>query len=119
MTASRARAWVFVSIFLAASALAILFWTQGEGETGHTEKELRLAQALSKIEGAGACEVYLWEESEAASSGKDAAAGALILCEGADDLSVWLRVQQAVHSATGIPVSSIEIYPIQERKAGT
>lgn len=89
---------------------AIFIWTLQEGEEAHhSEEELRLASVFARIDGAGACEVFLYE---AAASGfeQQGHRGMMILCEGGANLSTVIKIQQAAHTLTGIPIESIDIY---------
>lgn len=91
-------------LLIAAAALLVMvqFGRIDSVSSQYTEEERRLASILSRIDGVGKVEVMLSDHD-----GK----GALIVAEGADRIAVCLRIEYAVHAATGTAISSIEILP--------
>ena len=108
MTAERIKAlfsgrsgWGFV-ILAASAGLLLLLWTPsgggGPGEGGEKTEETRIEALLTGMEGVGEAHVLLSEH------------GAVIVCSGADDPSVCLRVTQAVKCYTGLGADGVKIF---------
>lgn len=77
-----------------------------------SDVELRLERILTQIEGAGKTDVMITYQSYATSAEQEAALplGAVIIAEGADDLGVRIKIQQAVQTALGIEAHQIKIF---------
>lgn len=68
-----------------------------------TEDEKRIQRMLSKIEDAGKVELML-------AAGTDGEInGALVVAQGAEKIEVLLKLQQAVHTLTGLELDQIEV----------
>ena len=90
-------------LIVAAVGLLLLLWPSGavtEVAAEQTE-EARVAAMLAKIEGVGEVEVLLSEK------------GAVVVCRGAEDASVRLRVSQAVRCYTGFGADKVEIFKME------
>lgn len=71
-------------------------------ESTMTEEEERLSNILENIDGAGEVEVMISRKG-------DEVVGILVIAEGADDISVILKLQRATVSAMGVDKSVVEI----------
>ena len=89
-------------LLVAVAGLALLLWPSaggsGAGEGGELAEETRIAGLLSDMEGVGCARVLLSEH------------GAVVVCPGADDASVALRVTQAVKCYTGLGADDVRIF---------
>lgn len=87
--------------------LLFLLPTGSGGSTGdkadYSDKEEKLSEVLSRIEGVGECRVLLQE------AGKNEKGGALVVCDGADSPGVCLAVKKAVAAYTGLGSNRIVI----------
>ena len=68
-----------------------------------SETEKRISQILSEIDGVGKAEVVISEN-------EDGIHGAVVVCEGANNLKVIMDVREAVSTALNIEVANIKIY---------
>lgn len=94
-----------IELFLAIAAIAVLLLVQMRNETisvCRTEQELRLIAILNSIEGVGQVDAMISEGEPP---------GVLIVAEGADEMSVMLRLQYAVQTLLGVEASRVEIVP--------
>ena len=93
----------FRYVFLVAAAgLLLLLWPSSarmdaEGG-GELPEETRIAQLLTEMEGVGAAGVLLSDN------------GAVVVCPGAADPAVCLRITQAVMCYTGLGASDVRIF---------
>jgi len=106
----KSAVWLLCLLAAALAGLLLLQSGQTESEADlHSPEEKRLAAALSRVTGAAGCEVFLFEEAQASTFG-GREQGAVVFISGEKDLALYLRVQSSVHTATGIPIESIDIY---------
>ena len=86
-------------------ALAVLFWAQNSAPQSATSTELerRMESTLSQVSGAGNVRVMITQGEEGNVT------GVLIVAEGADDMSVYLALSDAVQTLLGVDAKSIEI----------
>ena len=101
-----------LELLLALFVLAACILMSGRFSSGETPLEARMADALSRVDGAGHVSVVLrcGEDGEAL--------GAVIVAEGARDLRVMLSLQRAAQSLLGIETARIEVLPMEEGGAG-
>ena len=89
-------------LLTAAVGLVLLLWPSSgrttAGEGGDLSEETRIAQLLTDMDGVGSAEVLLSD------------CGAVVVCTGADDPSVCLRVTQAVKCYTGLGADDVRIF---------
>ena len=90
-------------LLVAAVGLLLILWpspnsSAAAAEGGEDGEEARIAGILTSIEGVGEARVLLSEN------------GAVIVCPGADDASVCLRVTQAVKCYTGLGADDVRIF---------
>ena len=89
--------------------LCLAVWLMlSEGKTRVTESvyssiETKLVALLEEMDGVGDTEVMVCETEEGV-------LGAVIVCEGANNLTVNLHVREAVATALGIEQNNIKIY---------
>ena len=76
---------------------------KGKDNADYSDREEKLAEVLSRMEGVGECRVLLREK------GKDEQGGALVVCDGADSPGVCLAVKKAVSAYTGFGTNRIVI----------
>lgn len=72
-------------------------------EITYSEKELKVARLLEKMEGVGDAEVMIYE-------GEDEVESVVVLCEGAEDIRVIMSVREAVATALGTEEKKIKVY---------
>jgi hypothetical protein len=95
--------WKYV-LLVAAAGLLLMLWPSGTARIGSNtaaEKETRVEEVLSQIEGVGEVQVLLSEE------------GAAVVCQGADDASVRLAVMEAVRCYTGLMSTEITVFKMR------
>ena len=100
------RMFLVIALLIALVLMLSSFGRESGGEP--TELEARMERVLSKIDGAGEVNVLLTEKD-----GKTQ--GALIVAEGAGDLSVRLAVRQAVSTLLGIENERIDVRKMEGR----
>jgi len=104
----RKNSWLLVILF---AGLLLLLMPSGEkkeapaAEDLATEQEARLARALSRMEGVGEVYVLLSEKP----GREEGYSGAVILCAGAADPGVQLRITESVAAFTGLGSNKIVI----------
>ena len=99
-TAKSAR-WLEILLLAAIlCAMLALAMDGGDASTVHSG-EGRMERTLEEIEGAGKVRVLLSDPQNPS--------GVVVLAEGADDISVMLKLQRSVQVLTGLPLESIEI----------
>ena len=104
-----------------ALALYLLLYAGGGSQVkglNMTEQEQRLAALLSSMDGVGRVEVMIAGESAVAAFAQEMSEdgkmrSALICAEGAENLQIYLQLQQAVAAALNLPAEKIEIYPLK------
>lgn len=101
----RARSWLALAL-LAAAALLLL--SSGSGSNAKaSDTEARLERVLSEVEGAGEVRAMVLEEN-------GNVRGVLVVAEGADDVMVRLRLQNAVRTLWGMENCEIDVVPMRE-----
>lgn len=111
----------YAASILAALALAALLFQlpSGSGGTSASQEEKRIAEVLGAMAGAGKVEValfYAQEEQSLLGGGASASrpTGAVVVAEGADDLSVRLSLVRAVRTLLGLPESAVDVFVMEE-----
>ncbi len=99
---------IVVAIFIIAVALIIYSGVAASKEkktdqTVMTSEETRLSAILSKVDGAGEVETMI-----SSSDGK--IVGVLVLAEGADSISVRIRLLEAAACALGVDKNIVSVY---------
>lgn len=121
---------VIVALILVALALIIYSGytsssqqTVAQTDETSTELELRLANVLSQIDGAGEVQVmiYFADETDATSSNffsssaeKGEIVGVIIVAEGADDIATRLKLLQATETALAVDSKQVQIFTKQK-----
>lgn len=103
----------------AALVVAVLLLMGGSGDKGMaSQEEQRIAEVLGAMAGAGKVEVALFYGGEADTLGAHAAGptGAVVVAEGADDMSVRLSLIRAVRTLLGLPESAVDVFVMEEER---
>lgn len=94
--------------------------SSAESKVTSTELEARLENILSKINGTGKVNVMItYTSSEAAASNSSDTVtlkplGAVVIAEGAENLEVRIKIQQAVQTALGIEAHQVKIFRMSD-----
>lgn len=96
-----------LELLLAILAIAACVLLSGRFSSGATPLEGRMAETLSRVEGAGRVSVVLRCDENGT------AQGAVIVAEGARDLRVMLSLQRAAQSLLGVEAARIEVLPME------
>ncbi len=96
--------WALLAALL---LLCLLFASSGRDERNvKTDLEIRMERMLGKVEGAGETSILINQENEEVR-------GVLIMCEGAGNIAVRLRVQEAARAILNIPNEQIHVMPME------
>lgn len=95
----------------ACALLCLLLLTSGKNEEGKTDKEIRLERVMEKIEGAGDTDVMIAEENGCVT-------GVLVVSQGAEDIAVRLRLQNAVKTLLDVDNERINVMPMEGAEYG-
>jgi stage III sporulation protein AG len=91
-------------------ALALLIYSSVDKEDSRVndmdDEEMRLSAVLSEIEGAGKVTTMIVRED-----GK--VKGVLVIAEGAEDISVMLKLLNATSTVMGVDRSVVEVYEME------
>lgn len=105
------KRWLAVLI---ACLCALIFLPQ---EAQMTQEEKRISATLSQIDGAGRVQVTLYySESSTAFGGGKACVGALAVGEGAGDIAVRLRLQEALQTLLGLEAKDVVVLKMEESR---
>ncbi|MBQ7656893.1 MAG: hypothetical protein IJS41_10355 [Clostridia bacterium] len=99
-------------------ALALLLLPAGNAKpAGMTEEEQRVSATLSQIAGAGEVRVsiYYAQEVSAFGSGNRTPVGAVIVAQGAGDLSVRLNLLRAAETLLGLDANRVDVFLMEEK----
>lgn len=99
-----AGGWAALGIFLLLCLL--LYESKRESADVKTEMEIRLEQVLEKVSGAGETYAMINEENGNVT-------GVLIVCEGAENIAVRLRVQDAARAILNVENANIHVMPMK------
>lgn len=107
-----------------AAALALLLLLSRmptSASTSGSAEEKRIAEVLGAMAGAGKVEVALFYGRENASlmGGETATGrptGAVVVAEGANDLSVRLALTRAVRTLLGLPEAAVDVFVMEEER---
>lgn len=95
--------------------LAALLLGRGS-DGGMTAEEKRVARALSSARGVGSVHVtFYYEEAGGAFGSAKKISGALVVAEGADDMSVRLGLTQAVETLLSLPPGRVMVLQMEEQ----
>lgn len=90
------------ALIVAALGLVLLLWPSGgEKQTATATEETRLEALIGRIEGVGEVHLLLSEQ------------GAAVVCTGADDAAVRLRICKALQCYTGLGSDRIQIFKLK------
>lgn len=102
------KALPWMAAALAALLALLLAGGGGEGTAG-SQEERRIAEVLGAIAGAGKVEVALFYGGET-----DGPTGAVVVAQGADDLTVRLSLARAARTLLGLPESAVDVFVMEE-----
>lgn len=105
----RKDGWIFALIGICAVLCIALGSTENATQTDKS-KEARLAQVLSAMEGAGKVEVAVFYQDEK----ETIPCGAVVVADGAKDVSVQLRLTRAIMTLMGLDNDQISIFQRKE-----
>ena len=96
---------LFVLAFILMFASWKIFYQDESNKTvmAQTETERKLALLLQEIDGVGEASVAVCETEEGV-------LGAVVVCEGANDLQVIMDVREAVATALGTSEKNVKVY---------
>ena len=82
-----------------------------------TEEEQRVSATLSKIAGAGDVRVsiYYAQEASAFGGGSRAPVGAVIVAEGAGDITVRLNLLRAAETLLGLDANQVDVFLMEDK----
>lgn len=96
----------------ACALLCLLLLASGKNEgEAKTDKEIRLERVMEKIEGAGDTDVMIAEENGCVT-------GVLVVAQGAGDIAVRLRLQNAVKTLLDVENEKINVMPMEGAEYG-
>lgn len=105
--------WIAVGT---AVLLALLMLETGDTGTA-TQEERRIAEVLSAMAGAGRVEVALYyapqETDVFSASAAGAPTGALVVAEGAGDMTVHLNLIRAVRTLLGLSENAVDVFVME------
>lgn len=96
---ARKLEWILLMLLL---VLLVAILLEAPLQSG-SDIERRLQDILGRIDGAGKVEVLIAENADGAPE------GVLVVTDGAEDIAVNIRLQQAVHTLLGLDISRIEV----------
>lgn len=109
------RGWLLAAVPLILALVLLAAGDAQQTDDSMTELEARLAGTLTRIEGAGkVCVMVLEDDAVQAFAQEDAQArvkGVLIVAQGAGDLSVRMRLQQAAMTLFALDAVQVEVLP--------
>ena len=101
-------------------ALLFLLWTllpENASQTGGmTTQEQRITAALSRIQGAGETQIVIYTPESGTFGEIASPSGAVIVSQGAHDLTVQLRLMLAAQTLLDLESDCIQIFPMEEIK---
>ena len=106
LTDTKALPWMAAAL---AALLALLLAGGGGEGTAGSQEERRIAEVLGAIAGAGKVEVALFYGGET-----DGPTGAVVVAQGADDLTVRLSLARAARTLLGLPESAVDVFVMEE-----
>lgn len=115
LTAVKGSQWLLLLL-----ALSLTLWAfmpdQKAQSAAMTTDEARIAQLLSRIERAGETQVVIFYEEESTTYGSSTQipTGALVVSQGAHDLTVQLRLHLAVQTLLSLPADAVQVFPMEE-----
>lgn len=107
-TRERIRQWLRRDGWLLAALLFCCLLCLMSGDAEPDSQEQRISRVLSAMEGAGQVEVAICYADSTPT-------GAVAVADGADSVTVQLRLQSALSTLLGLDASSISIHPRQGR----
>jgi len=100
---------VAILVIIVVSAILLMSLYKSDGEDGDISD---FEYILSKIDGAGKTNAYITYEDN--NNSKSDVKGIIIVSEGADNIKVRLKLQEAAAAAFAVPLDSVKIYEMKE-----
>ena len=106
---------VIILIVLALGLILLFAGGKEEGEASIEEEGLeeRIAVACSTVDGVGECSVYIYFSKDDSRDKAERVESVIVVCEGADSVSVRLRLTEMLSSFFGIGTNRIRIEKMQ------
>lgn len=109
--------WIALALMVVVAAM-MLMQGNGQSSTSASQTEKRVAEVLSTIAGAGKVEVALFYEQAQTDSFTAAAvqkpSGAVVVAQGADDMSVRLSLIRAVKTLLNLPETAVDVFVMED-----
>ena len=112
--AGKQTLWVMAA---AVAVLLLLAVGKTDLQPSASQQEKRIAQVLSAIRGAGKVEVALFYAQETAAFSQSAVSvptGAVVVAQGADDITVRLELIRAVRTLLSLPQNAVDVFVMEE-----
>ena len=106
--------WLLCALVL----MAVALFGAGGTDKGASTQEKRIAEVLSAIEGAGKVEValfYAQNDSGFGASASAAPTGAVVVAQGAQDMTVRLQLIRAVRTLLGLSENAVDVFVMEEK----
>lgn len=109
---------LWIALAVAAAVLMLSAALGGGSSTGASPEELRIAEVLSAMAGAGRVEVALYYEHQQPSGlggdGQGKPVGAVVVAQGAHDLGVRLSLIRAVRTLLSLPEAAVDVFVMED-----
>ena len=99
--------WLVLALAGCVILCLLLGLAEPPATTAATDEESRLARVLSAMDGAGNVEVAVFYQEEAALP-----CGAVIVAQGADDVTVRLQLTRAACTLLGLEAEQVEVFKL-------
>ncbi len=100
----------------AAAVIAALLLGGREASSGASQQETRIAQVLSAMTGVGKVEVALFYPENPGGFSQSAPTGAVVVAQGAGDLTVRLSLIRAMRTLLGLPETAVDVFEMEEKQ---
>lgn len=102
----RKDGWLLLAL-AAAIVLCLALGTMEASTPSATSQEVRLSRVLSSMSGAGQVEVAVFYQDESTLP-----CGAVVVAQGADDVTVRLQLSRAVCTLLGLEPAQVEVFKL-------
>lgn len=109
------RTGLWLAVGLAVLALILMLGEKGVQDTA-SQEERRMAEVLSAMAGAGKVEVALFYAGGTERSYATVPTGAVIVAEGAADMSVRLSLIRAARTLLGLPENAVDVFAMEAKQ---
>ncbi len=111
------KPWVIVILVMLLMLLLGSVESQRD-QSQATQTEARIAEVLSTIKGVGDVEVVLYYQTSSSSlydQNTQTPTGAIVVAQGADDVSVQLSLIRAMQTLLSLPQSAVDVFAMEEK----